>query len=169
MADITIRHEFDCDEETFWEKCIFSRDFNTQLYKGVLKFHAYDTLSDSNEPTRRTKKVRVEPALGNLPAAAKKVIGEKLAYTEEGALDKATGRYTFTVTPSVLEGKVKTGGELRCEKLGPNKIARVVQIHVEAKLPLIGGIIEEKIIGDLRRSYETAGEFTREWLKTHAS
>ena len=168
MAEITIRHEFDCDEATFWEHCVFSREFNQKLYKGVLKFHAYETLEDSNEPTRRTKKVRVEPALGNLPAGAKKVIGEKLAYTEEGALDKATGRYTFVVTPSVLPGKVKTGGELRCEKLGPNKIARVAKIHVEAKVPFIGGLIEDKIIGDLQRSYETAAQFTREWVKANA-
>lgn len=165
MPEITIRHEFDCDEETYWDKCIFGVEFNERLYNDILKFPAYEVISQTNEADKRTRKVRIEPPLGNLPGAVKKVIGDRLGYVEEGIFDKATKRYTFHITPSTMAEKTKTIGTLYCEKLGEKKIARIAKIKVEVKVFAIGGIVEDKIVGDLRASYEAAAKFTNQYVK----
>ena len=61
--------------------------------------------------------------------------------------------------------KAKTFGELHCEVLGEKKIVRVAKITVEVKVFLVGGMVEDKILGDLRHSYDAAAKFTREYLR----
>lgn len=165
MPEITLRHEFDCDEDTFWDTCIFGDAFNDELYHRILKFPGYKLLDSSDTPEKRTKKVRIDPPVTGVPGPLKKVIGDRLSYVEEGALDKKTMRYTFQVTPSTKPDKTKTVGELWCEKLGDNKIARYAKIFVEVKVFAIGGMIEDKIIGDLRNSYEASAKYTQQYLK----
>lgn len=166
MPEITLRHEFECDEDAYWDKCLFDLEFNTKLYLETLKFPHYEVLTDDNGTERRIRKVRIEPQVGSLPGPVKKIIGDKLAYLEEGTFDKKTKRYTFTITPSILPEKTKTGGELFCEKLGDKRIARIAKIKVEVKVFAIGGMVEDKIIGDLKASYDAAAKFTNEWVKT---
>ena len=165
MPEITIRHEFECDEDTYWEKCLFDDAFNKRLYIDTLKFPGFEVLVDKDEPERRVRRVRVEPPTTNLPGPLKKVIGDKLAYTEDGVFDKKTRRYAFTITPSTLPEKTKTSGELYCERLGDKRCARIAKIKVEVKVFAIGGMVEDKIIGDLKASYEAAAKFTNEYVK----
>ncbi len=165
MAEITLRHEFDCDEDTYWEKCTFDADFNKRLYLEVLKFPGYDLVEQKDDDAKRTRKVRIDPPLGNLPGPVKKAIGDKFSYVEEGTFDKKTKRYTFKITPSTMGDKAKTFGELYCEKLGDKKIVRVAKVTVEVKVFMIGGMVEEKIMHDLKHSYEEAAKFTRVFLK----
>jgi hypothetical protein len=165
MPEITLRHEFDCDEDTYWEKVFFDPEFNRRLYLDALKFPAYKLIDLKDDGSRRTRVVHIDPPLGNLPPPMKKIVGDKLSYVEEGLFDRKTKRYSFRSTPSVMADKTKNSGELRCENLGEKKIARVARITVEVKVFMIGGMIEEKILGDLRHSYEEAAKFTRGYLK----
>lgn len=165
MPEITIRHEYDCDEDTFWEKCVFDDEYNKKLYLEALKFPGYAVLENKDLGDKRTRKVRIDPPLGNLPGPLKKLFGDKLQYVEDGTFDKKTRRYTFTVTPSTLAEKTKTSGQLWCEKAGEKKVVRIAQIKVEVKVMLVGGMVEDRILQDLRHSYEEAARFTNEYLR----
>ncbi|MBI4956326.1 MAG: DUF2505 family protein [Myxococcales bacterium] len=164
MPEITFRHEFECDEDTFWTE-FFRAEYNQKLYLEALGFPGYQLLDSSDGPDRRTKKVRIDPPVTGLPGPLKKVIGDRLSYVEEGSLDKKTGRYSFHVIPSTKPDKTKTEGELWCEKLGDKRIARHARIFVEVKVFAVGGLIEDKIVSDLRRSYEESAKFMAQWLK----
>jgi hypothetical protein len=165
MPEITLRHEFDCDEDTYWEKVTFDPEFNKRLYLEVLKFPSYELVEQKEDDAKLTRRVRIDPPLGNLPGPVKKAIGDKFSYVEEGAFDKKTKRYSFKVTPSTMADKTKNFGELYVEKLGDKKIVRIAKITVEVKVFMIGGMVEEKISSDLRHSYEEAAKFTRTFLK----
>jgi hypothetical protein len=165
MPEITLRHEFDCDEDTYWEKVTFDPEFNRRLYLEVLKFPSYELVEQKEDDAKRTRRVRIDPPLGNLPGPVKKAIGDKFSYVEEGTFDKKTKRYSFKVTPSTMADKTKNFGELYVEKLGDRKIVRIAKITVEVKVFMIGGMVEEKISSDLRHSYEEAARFTRTFLK----
>jgi hypothetical protein len=165
MPEITLRHEFDCDEETYWEKITFDPEFNRRLYLEVLRFPGYDLLEQKDDDDKRTRRVRIDPPLGNLPGPVKKAIGDKFSYVEEGTFDKTTRRYRFKITPSTMADKTKNFGELWVEKMGDKKIARVARVTVEVKVFMVGGMVEEKISHDLKHSYEEAAKFTREFLK----
>jgi hypothetical protein len=165
MPEVTLRHEIDTDEDTFWSKVCFDEAFNTKMYEGGLRFPKWKVLESKDDDAKLVRKVQVEPATGELPAAIKKVLGDKLAYTEEGTFDKKAKRYTFKVTPSTLSEKTKINGELWAEKIGDKKIRRMCRISVEVKVFMVGGMIEERILTDLKKSYEDSTVFTNKYIK----
>lgn len=166
MAEITLRHEIDTDEDTYWRKCVFDEAFNKEMYVDDLgiKWTLQEQKEDDASITRR---VYVEPPVGNLPGPVKKVIGEKLAYTEAGTFDKKTKRYSFKVTPSTLAEKTKVSGEMWTETKGDKKIVRHSRISVEVKVMLVGGMVEDRIVSDLRSTYDKGTDFTNAYIAKH--
>lgn len=163
MAEITLRHDIDCDEDTFWRKIVFDEGFNRKLYTENLKIGW--KLEDQKETdTSISRRVHVEPDTSNLPAAVKKVIGDRLAYTEEGTWEKSSKRYKFKVTPTTMADKTKVSGEMWCEPKGDKKITRVCRISVEVKIFVVGGMVEERILSDLRTSYDKGTDFTNKYI-----
>jgi hypothetical protein len=164
MPEVTLRHEIDTDEDTYWSKIVFDEGFNTKMYVDHLKI-GWKLLEQKDDGGRITRRVHVEPPTGNLPGPVKKVIGDKLAYTEDGTFDPAKKRYAFKVTPSTMADKTKVSGEMWCEKLGDKKIARVCRISVEVKVFMVGGMVEERILSDLRASYDKGTSFTNDYIR----
>ncbi len=164
MPEITLRHEVDCDEDTFWKKIVFDEGFNKKLYVDNLKI-GWKLEDQKEDDAKISRKVHVEPDTSNLPGPVKKVIGDRLAYTEEGSWDRASKRYKFKVTPSTMAEKTKVSGEMWCEKKGDKKITRVCRISVEVKIFMVGGMVEERILSDLRTSYDKGTDFTNKYIK----
>ncbi len=165
MPEVTLRHEIDTDEDTFWSKLVFDEGFNKKLYEGALKFPAWKLLESKDDDAKVTRRVQVDPPVGGLPGPVKKVIGDRLAYTEEGSFDKEAKRYSFKVTPSTMADKAKVSGEMWCEKISDKKIRRMCRISVEVKVFMVGGMIEDRIMQDLRSSYDNSTTFTNQYIK----
>jgi hypothetical protein len=165
MPEVTLRHEIDTDEDTFWSKICFDETFNKKLYEGALKFPGWKVLDSKEDDAKITRRVQVDPPVSDLPGALKKVIGDRLAYTEEGTFDKKAKRYTFKVTPSTMAEKTKINGELWVEKISDKKIRRLCRIAVEVKVFMVGGMVEDRIMADLRKSYDDSTAFTNQFLK----
>jgi hypothetical protein len=167
MAEVTVRHELDCSIDDYWNKCVFDDDFNQALYVGRLNFRSFVSLESQDLPDRRTKKARMEPPLNSVPVSVKKAIGDRLAYSEDGALDKATGHYKCAITPSSFADRTKVEAELWCEPSptgDANRCIRFARVKVDVKVFVIGGMVEEKIMHDLRSSYDAEAAFVREWV-----
>lgn len=165
MPSVTLRHEIETDEDTYWAKIVFDEAFNKKMYEGHLKIPSWKLLEMKDDDAKITRRVQVEPDAGNLPGPVKKVIGDRLSYVEEGTFDKKTKRYSFKVRPSALPDKTKISGEMWVEKLGDKKIARVCQMSVEVKVMLVGGMVEDRILSDLRRSYDEGTTYTNAYIK----
>lgn len=165
MPEATMRHEIDCDEDTFWSKICFDEKFNKEMYEGAMKFPKWNLLSSNEDDAKIVRKVEVDPPKMELPAPLKKVIGDKLGYVEEGTFDKKAKKYTFKVTPSTMADKTKISGELWVEKIGDKKIRRLCRINVEVKVFVVGGMVEERILSDLRSSYDNSTAFTNKFIK----
>jgi len=165
MPEITLRHEIDTDEDTYWARCVFDAEFNKKLYIDALKFPEWKLLDSKDDDAKIWRKVQVDPPTGNMPGPVKKVIGDRLSYLEEGTFDKKTKRYAFKVTPSTMAEKTKVAGEMWVEKLGDKKIARLTKISVEVKVFMVGGLVEERILSDLRSSYDKGTTFTNQYIK----
>ncbi|MBX3190166.1 MAG: DUF2505 family protein [Labilithrix sp.] len=161
MPELTLRHEFDIDEDAYWSKCVFDPAFNKELYVDELQFPNWSLLESKEDDAKIVRRVQVDPPVGNVPGPVKKVIGDRLSYIEEGTFDRKTKRYAFKVIPSTMADKTKVAGEMWVEKLGEKKIARVLKISVEVKVFMVGGMVEERILSDLRTSYDRGTTFTR--------
>lgn len=164
MPEITLRHDIDCDEDTYWKKIVFDETFNKKMYVEHLKI-GWKLEDHKEDDAKITRRVHVEPDTSNLPGAVKKVIGDRLAYTEEGTFEKSSKRYKFKVTPSTMADKTKVSGEMWVEKKGDKKVTRICRIAVEVKVFMVGGMVEEKILSDLRTSYDKGTDFTNRYIK----
>jgi hypothetical protein len=164
MPDFTVKNEFATDEETFWEKCFLDEEYNRRLYLETLKFPGWKLLEQKTDGNKIHRKVHIDPPVTGMPGPVKKALGDKFSYVEEGTYDKTTHRYTFKITPSVMPDKARTAGELWTEKLGDKKIVRHAKVHVEVKVFVIGGMVEDKLLGDLKHSYAEAAAFTQKFL-----
>lgn len=161
-----IRDSFDCDAATFW-RVFFDATYSETLYRGHLKFDVFEIVSqekdDNGNIRRRTRQSpRVE-----IPAVAKKVIGDSAGFTEDGRFDAKTQRWTFTVTPATAADKVQTTGEMWCEARGEGRIERITRIDTKVKIFGIGSVVEGFIEKTTRALYSQAAEFTRAWIRDH--
>ena len=100
---------------------------------------------------------------GALPGPLKKAIGDKLSYVEEATFSKTKRIYEFKVIPSAFPEKTKVWGNLFCEKWNGKSFTRVSKINVEVKVFGIGGLVEDRIMDDLRRSYDAGEKFTNDF------
>jgi hypothetical protein len=165
MPEITIRNDINTDEDTYWKECVFNPPFNEKLYTEGLKFPVWKVLESKEDDAKITRRIQVDPPTGNLPGPVKKVIGDRLSYIEEGTFDRKAKRYSFKVIPSTMAEKTKVVGEMWVEKAGDKKITRFTKISVEVKIFMVGGLVEERILSDLRTSYEKGTAFTNDYLK----
>ncbi len=165
MAEIRFSHELECDEETYWERCLFNADYNRRLFLEELKFLRFELLELSDLGDRIVKRVEADPPLGALPGPVKRALGDRFAYREEGTYERATRSYEFKVTPSTFAEKTKLGGVLFTEKIDDKRCRRVAVANVEVKVFGIGGFVEDKILADLRASYDASALFTNAYVK----
>jgi hypothetical protein len=167
MAEVTVRHEMACSAQDYWDKCVFDNDFNHELYVERLHFHSFVPIEMQDLGDRRTKKCTMEPPMASIPPPAKKLIGDALRYGEDGYLDKKTGHYHSAITPSTFADKTHVEAELWCEPSAsgdPNKCVRVARVKVEVKVFVVGSMVEDKIMRDLKGSYDAEAAFVSEWI-----
>ena len=142
---------------------MWTREFNEGLYVKTLGFPRYEVQGETDGADVRTRRTFIEPPVGALPGPLKKAIGDKLSYVEEATFSKTKRIYEFKVIPSAFPEKTKVWGNLFCEKWNGKSFTRVSKINVEVKVFGIGGLVEDRIMDDLRRSYDAGEKFTNDF------
>src|SRR5882762_3664268 len=165
MASTRIEHEFDCTEATFWQMTFFDQEFNRRLYLETLKFPVWKVVEEKITDETLERRVEVQPLVENVPGAVKKLLGDRFGYVEEGKLDRKQNRYRFRVLPTAMPDKTTISGEMRTERLGDNRIRRIVEFSIEVKVMMLGKMVEQKTIEDTRASYDKMAVLFRQYLK----
>jgi hypothetical protein len=161
----TIKHTIETDTDTFWNKVFFEPEFNRHLFIEHLGFTAYEVLEDRTDPNGvRHRRVDCVPKV-ELPAAARKVIGDNLGFVEVGRYDPAVKRYYVQVLPKTGGDKIKTTTEIWTEPLGDKRIERIVSVDSSVKIFGIGTLIEGFIEQQTRDSYARGAEYTNRFIR----
>lgn len=163
MAEARIEHIQDCDVATFW-KVFFDEDFNRRLFREVLDFPGFEQRSFVETESEIRRVIYVAPKVSGLPAPIKAVIGDSLAYTEEGVFDKRAERYRIKITPSKAAEKLNVTAVLTATPMGPGRSQRVFEASVKASIFGIGGMVERQILSDMERGQEAAARFTPRFI-----
>jgi hypothetical protein len=109
--------------------------------------------------------IEAVPRMGELPGALKRLLEGGLGYEEHGVLDRAAQRYRLTVKPRSLASRLSISGELFTTPKGEHSCLRTYIARVEANVFGLAGLIEDRILGDLEKSYVKAAAFTNRWIK----
>jgi hypothetical protein len=159
-----ITHLFNTDEATFWGKIFFDPEYNEALFAKHLKFDPYRVLELQNNPDGSIhRRVECAPPV-EIPAVAKKVIGDSASYVEDGRFDPTTRRFTVEVIPKMGADKIKSHATMWVEPRGDKKIERFVEVDSEVKVFGVGKILEAFIEKQTRGIYDAASDFTNLWI-----
>ena len=164
---IEARHTFDTDVDTYWSKVFFTEEFQRRLYLEGLGFKHYELVSRDDAPDGTIrKKIKTEPK-SEAPAVVKKLIGDSIAYTEEGTFDPKTKIWKYRIVTTKMSDKVEIGGDFWVEPKGDKKIERVVKVNITVKIFGVGGAIESFIEKTTRESFDKAAVFTNKFIREH--
>ena len=166
MADARIEHLIHCSDEKFWT-VFFDVEYNQKLFLDELRFESWKLVSLDDKGDRIERVVDVVPRLGDLPGPLKKLVEGGAGYRERDVFDKKTKRMTLKVEPSVLQGKLTISGVMHTEPVGEAQCRRIYETSIVAKVFGIGGMIESRILDDVKKSYDKAAAFTNRWVKEH--
>ena len=161
MGKFTVTHEINCNEETFW-KLFLDKEFNERLYKH-LGFPQFTILSQEENDQKVTRKVHGQPKM-DMPGPVAKLLGSSFSYDEEGALDKKSKVWSWKMTPSALADKMRNGGTMRVEKVGDDKVRRIADIDIEAKIFGVGGLIESSAEKQLRQGWDDSAVYMNNYI-----
>jgi hypothetical protein len=160
----TIRHTFRISPEAFWDKLFFDPEYNRALFEGHLKFSIYNVLAlDRRADGSVHRKTECAPKV-EIPAVAKKVLGDTASYIEDGRFDPATKKFTVDVLPKMAGDKIKTRVTMWIEPKGDKVIDRVVEVDNTVKIFGVGSVLEAFIEKQTRANYDAAAEFTQRWI-----
>ena len=165
MPTFTMNHEIRCNAERFWQ-VFFDREFNDKLYKEGLEFPEFSIVDQKETDTEITRKVAGMPKM-NMPAPVAKVLGSGFKYVEDGTFDRSKRIWRWKMTPSKLADKLRNEGNLRVDALGDDKVRRVAELTIEAKIFGVGGLIESSAEKQLREGWDKSAAFMNKWLETH--
>ena len=161
----TIKHTIETDLETFWSKLFFDAEFNRAMFVEGLQFTTYEVLEDAHDPDGTVRKrVECSPKI-ELPAAARKIFGNSVGYTEIGRYDPKLKKYFADVVPKVAADKVKTTSETWAEARGDKRCERIVQVDTTVKVFGLGTLLEGFIEQQTREQYAKSAEFTNRWIR----
>ncbi|HEX6766293.1 MAG TPA: DUF2505 family protein, partial [Polyangiaceae bacterium] len=164
MPSFRLEHDFECSQNTYWERVFFDEEYNRRLFHDELHFPEWRELEKKDEGSRVLRHVRALPPLTDLPATLKAVIGDGAGYEERGVYDRKTQRYEAKVTPNRLADRVTVTISMSSEELGEHRCRRVVVGSVTARILMVGALLEQRMIADLSRSYAKSAEFTNRFL-----
>jgi hypothetical protein len=161
----TIKHTIETDLDTFWSKVFFDAEFNRALFQDHLGFSNYRVLEERIDPDGVVhRKVASTPKV-ELPAAARKIFGDNLGYTEIGRYDPSVRRYYVQGIPNIGAEKVKTHSEIWAEPVGDKRIERIVNVDNTVKVFGLGTLLEGFIEQQTRDLYARGAEFTNRWIR----
>lgn len=155
---LKLEHRFACDPETYWE--IATQD--TVEAEGAQKNNGeVETLSDTVVDGIRIRRQRFTMNR-ELPAAITKVLKtDRISYELEMHIDTARYRADWTITPLVLPDRVKGSGVAVVTPTSEGCL-RVIDGELSVKVPLVGRMMEERLIAEVTDSYSVTAAIIRQ-------
>jgi hypothetical protein len=165
MKERRIEHTYDCNADVFWNQIFLDEEYNRKFFLDELHFESWRVVRSEERGNEVQRVIEAVPKLGDLPGAIKRLLSDGAAYTERGVVDRAGQRYRLEVTPRSLSSKLSISGELSTAPLGERSCRRIYVARVEARVFGVGGMLEDRLLHDIERSYAKAAAFTNRWIK----
>ncbi|HWO12061.1 MAG TPA: DUF2505 family protein [Polyangiaceae bacterium] len=164
MKERRIEHTYDCSAEVFWDQLFLDDEYNRKLFVEDLHFSTWRVVRQEERGSELHRVIEATPPLGDLPAALKRLLSDGLGYEEHGVLDRKNQRYRLEVKPRSLASKLTIQGELSVQPISERSCRRLYVARVEARVLGVGGLLEQRLLDDIEKSYNRAAVFTNRWI-----
>ena len=158
-----ITHSIPISAQRFWKDLFFSPEYTKQVHLEGLSCSAYDIITPcSGAPHYRRSFFNVPPL--NIPASLQKMVGSTIGYTEQGYFDPKTQRYHFTITPNVLNKRLKIEGYYFIETIDEHSVNRSCILNTTVNVFGVGKKIEAIIAQSNIDIQAKTAEFAKRWI-----
>lgn len=167
MIKYRIEDEFETTVDAYWEM-FFSEDYNRALWDHLdierkqVEFRREGEGEDEVIHRRQKLVPRRE-----VPKVLEKIVGGAIAYEELNVFRRKTSTMQVTTIPNFMSDKFEAKGSYEIKAIGPGKVVRIWDAYCTCKVPLVGGKIEQHVVGEVRDSYARTTAFTRRWIAEH--
>ncbi|MEM6533158.1 MAG: DUF2505 domain-containing protein [Myxococcota bacterium] len=157
-----IEHTFAGISLEAYERLYFDEPFNVSLCEKVKLDRELLVLNEDGD--RLHREVKVSPRGREIPKPIAKFIGvSRIEYVEKIDYTFGTGSGTWLSVSSFMTEKIDSGGTIEMIAAGES-VKRIVAGEIKVKVFGLGKTIESFIIEDVKKSYEDAAAFTRDWI-----
>ena len=162
-AHVKMAQDIECGEAEFWSS-YFDRDLSRRLFLEGLGFKGYETTEQVETETEIKRTIRAEPKLA-LPGPLQKMFASGFHYLEQGSFDKATKVWRWKMIPSTLKDKLIVNGKLWVVVLGDAKVRREIDVTIECKVMMVGGLIEDTFKKQMEDGWTKGADVQNQWLR----
>jgi hypothetical protein len=160
---IEMVHSFATSRDTY-EKNI-NHPALLKMCEGRLPYLKSREIVEVTDPTPDQRKWRFKCVADyDLPAAARKVIGDKIEWFEESVFDRKEHKVDFKVLPAFFSGHYRCGGDQLFVDTGPDTFDRVMTVEIEVGILLVGRMVEAHILERLKETYAVEYEIQKEFF-----
>lgn len=162
MKKVHLSHEINCSPEVFW-KLYFDPVFTEALLREAIKVDDFKIVKFEENDREIVRVTTGKPRI-SAPAAVQKIIGDNFSYTEEARFDRETQTLRWKISLSTFTDKTRNEGVMRVEPIGTDRIRRIGDAEVEAKIFGMGGMMESGMEKQMTEGWGTGAEFTNRWI-----
>jgi hypothetical protein len=163
MIEREIRHPIEGDAEAYW-RCVFDDEFNRRLYVDVMRFREFKTLRLETTDEVITRAFYFNPPPTPLPKPVEKVLGD-MSWVEEATYDRRARRMRVRYVTGRMADKIAIDGEVWCEPRADGAIERVARMRVDARLFVVGPLVQRAILADLDKNLAAIASFTTDFIR----
>ncbi|MEO1481881.1 MAG: DUF2505 domain-containing protein [Myxococcota bacterium] len=157
-----IEHTFSGISLAAYERLYFDEPFNSALCEKVELDRELLKLEENGDALHR--EVKVSPRGREIPKPIAKFMGvSRIEYVEKIDYTFGSGRGTWLSVSSFMTDKIDSGGTIEMLDTGAG-VKRIVAGEIKVKVFGLGKTIESFIVEDVKRSYQDAAAFTRDWI-----
>lgn len=162
---IKLEHAFNCTPEQYWEVL---GDDNVDREITMAADGTYELISEATQGGTYRKHSRIVMNR-ELPAAMLKVLKtDKIGYELMITRPESSTTARWDIKPMVLADRFQGGGTTAF-RVTPTGCVRIIEGELSVKVPLIGKMMEERLVNDVSASYDRGAEIIRKHITARYS
>lgn len=164
MVRLRFEHVLTCTPDRFWAGFLRPETISGFYTRGI-GFTRFDILRLENDASsiRRAAACHLPVVLSR---ALQPLFQRGFSFIEDGVFERASRTWRYTWTPATLPSRINIDGWIRAEPIvgESGSCRRLAEIDVEAKIPVLGSLIERTAERLLRTSWDLSATILNEWL-----
>ena len=154
----TVHHTINCSPQEFWALYL-DPDFVTRLHLEGLGSTSAEVLEQTGAAGGAVQRRVRYGQRPDMPGPVRKLFGEEVVTTEDGAFDPATGMWTFTLVPGTMADKTTLGGSMHAEDGADGTTDLAFSLEAKVRIIGIGGVVEKFIERQARDSQDKTASY----------